>query len=126
MSLGRCKDCNTVGPLKSIGVCVACHEARAESFQTVRDYFRRNAGTPAAKVAEDTGVGIEMILEWVAEGRLTAATGLSAEDAARGHAEEERMESLRQQFAQTVQSGAGPAPAARPSTPRTGMHRRTF
>ncbi len=124
MTLGKCKDCDKVGPVTSHGVCPACEETRAESFRTVKDYFRRNAGTPAAKVSEETGVGIELILEWVAEGRLTAASGLAPAEAAVGHAAQERMASLRQQFAQSTPSAPASAPA--PTTSHTGMHRRSF
>lgn len=127
MSLGKCKDCATVKPLMSRGICHQCDVARADGFRRVRDHFRRHAGTPASEVAEATGVSIETILEWVAEGRLTSKMGIDAGDTTAHLAEAERMAGLRKQFA-----AAAPAlqPASAPaSTPATharsaGMHRK--
>ncbi|MCB0882551.1 MAG: hypothetical protein KDC33_10120 [Thermoleophilia bacterium] len=125
MSLGKCKDCATVKPLMSPGVCRECEAARAEGFKKVREYFRRHAGTPAHEVAEATGVRIEIILEWVAQGRLTTKMGIDAGDAATQLAEAERLADLRTQFAAvtTTNGPAAPGPPA-PTRRSVGMHRK--
>lgn len=125
MSLGKCKDCDKVVNFLVRGVCRECGEKRNDAFRDVRQYFRTHHGAGATEAADATGVGIHMIMGWIAEGRLTVSQGISAEEINAARQEQERVAEIRKSFAE--QAGAQAAQVAEEfQRRRNGMHGRTY
>lgn len=117
-SVHRCHDCGKLFGFLPRNLCGDCLARREELFLTVRAYFRTNPSAPVADVAHATEVPVEMIVGWIAEGRLSARpSGDQTLSALR--AEEDRLGSIRRALAETV--ATHPAPETPTDTKRHGM-----
>ncbi len=68
--LRNCEECNRVFSHPTRSLCNECYEEAQKSFKTVKDYLRENPGASVAQVSKETEVPIELIQEYIQEGRL--------------------------------------------------------
>ena len=77
MEVRTCKNCgriyNYIGRITP--VCPICMKELEEKFEACRKYIKDNPGANIQKVADETGVSMKMIKQWVREERLTFAEG---------------------------------------------------
>lgn len=68
--LKNCAECNRVFSHPSRDLCQECYEKAQESFELVRDYLKQNPGASVVEVANETEVDLDLIYEYIEEGRL--------------------------------------------------------
>lgn len=127
MSIGTCKECGTLTQGLVRGLCHECIEAHNTAFDKVRHFFRTTRGATAQRCSDETGVSLQQIMGWIAEGRLTVAHGLTSEEIAASMRENEKVTEIRKAFAE--QAGAQAAQVATEFQRRrqgNGMHGRTL
>lgn len=95
MSPMTCVDCSGLFAFLPRGVCVACQEAREESFQELRDWLLDKPDATMVDVTAALGIDEKLVSSWIREGRLRAIAP-SPDGAARERVEQQ----LRARFAQ--------------------------
>ncbi|MCK9526903.1 MAG: MerR family transcriptional regulator [Limnochordia bacterium] len=68
--LKNCEECNRVFSHPTRGLCQECYGKAQESFDTVKRYLQDNPGATVAQVAKDTEVHLDLIYEYIRDGRL--------------------------------------------------------
>lgn len=121
MNDGRYENCTVCGRVYAFlarGVCADCLNARERVFQDVRAWLRANPAATIETAADATGADIELILEWIREGRIRRTPQPGDTRLAELHADEERRRRL--------QADLGAAMEDRPTTtaPRRGFNTR--
>lgn len=69
--LKNCKQCNKVFAHPTRHLCEGCYKDAQAQFERVREYLEENRGATVAEVAEETDTDVEVIYEYIKEGRLT-------------------------------------------------------
>ena len=77
MDVRTCRNCgklyNYLGRITPF--CPGCMKEIEEKFQVCKQYIKDNPGANIQVVADNTGVSIKMIKQWVREERLSFAEG---------------------------------------------------
>jgi flagellar operon protein (TIGR03826 family) len=68
--LKNCEECNRVFAHPTRSLCEECYEKARKSFDAVKKYLQENPGATVAQVSKDTEVDLELIYEYIREGRL--------------------------------------------------------
>ncbi|HKM43384.1 MAG TPA: hypothetical protein VJZ70_05285 [Limnochordia bacterium] len=68
--LKNCEECHRVFSHPSRNLCQECYAIAQKSFDAVRGYLRENPGATVAQVAKETEVSVDLIYEYISEGRL--------------------------------------------------------
>lgn len=68
--LRNCEECNRLFSHPTRVLCQECYEKAKRSFELVKKYLQDNPGATVAQVARDTEVDLELIYEYIQEGRL--------------------------------------------------------
>lgn len=68
--LKNCDECNRVFAHPTRFLCSDCYEKAQSSFNAVKEYLKENQGASVAEVAQETQVEVEIIYEYIREGRL--------------------------------------------------------
>lgn len=68
--LRNCEECNRLFSHPTRVLCQDCYEQAKRSFELVKKYLQDNPGATVAQVARDTEVDLELIYEYIQEGRL--------------------------------------------------------
>lgn len=71
--LRNCIQCGRVFAYQGNKVCSKCREAADNEFNIVRKYVRDHPGADVRKVAEETGIKEQKILQFLREGRLISS-----------------------------------------------------
>jgi hypothetical protein len=66
----QCRACGRLFPFLARGWCADCLETKEREFRAVRDHLRTHPGTSIPRLASETGVEEERIVDFVREGRL--------------------------------------------------------
>lgn len=66
----NCSDCNSVFVHPVNTLCSECTKKRNEQFNKVKEYLRKHPRAQLAEVVSETGVSLERVREFTAEGRL--------------------------------------------------------
>lgn len=69
--LKNCEVCNKVFAHPTRTLCDECYREAQARFQAVKDFLQKNPGASVAEVAEATETEIEVIYEYIREGRLS-------------------------------------------------------
>lgn len=73
MEIRNCKHCGKLFNYTDKPLCPECIKAREEQFQEVKKYIRDNPTVGIAEVAENTGVTVNQIRQWIRQERLELA-----------------------------------------------------
>lgn len=68
--LKNCAECNRVFSHPTRELCQECHDETLKSYDAVRNYLKENPGATVAQVAQDTEVAVELIYDYIRQGRL--------------------------------------------------------
>lgn len=68
--LKNCQECNRVFSHPTRDLCQECYDQALKSYEAVRRYLKDNPGATVAQVAKDTDVDLELIYEYIQQGRL--------------------------------------------------------
>ncbi len=68
--LKNCDECNRVFSHPTRVLCQECYDQALRSYGAVRDYLKANPGATVAEVAKDTDTTVEVIYEYIRQGRL--------------------------------------------------------
>ncbi len=68
--LRNCEECNRLFSHPARSLCQDCYDQAKKSFDAVKKYLRDNPGATVAQVARDTEVDLELIYDYIREGRL--------------------------------------------------------
>jgi len=68
--LKNCEVCHRVFSHPARSLCQQCFETAQMSFEAVKKYLRENPGATVAEVSEKTEVPVDLIYEYISEGRL--------------------------------------------------------
>lgn len=68
--LRNCEECNRIFSHPTRTLCNECYEEAQRSFKAVKEYLVENPGASVARVAKETEVPVEIIYEYIQEGRL--------------------------------------------------------
>lgn len=68
--LKNCEVCHRLFSHSTRTLCQECYDKAQKSFQAVKDYLREHPGATVAEVAKETGVDVDLIYEYISEGRL--------------------------------------------------------
>lgn len=69
--LKNCEACNRVFAHPTRVLCQECHEKAQRAFEVVKDYLQKNPGATVVEVAQATEVDLELIYEYIRQGRLS-------------------------------------------------------
>jgi predicted amidophosphoribosyltransferase len=69
--LKNCQVCNKVFAHPTRTMCDECYKEVQASFEAVKDYLLKNPGATVAEVAQETEIDVEVIYEFIREGRLS-------------------------------------------------------
>ncbi len=74
MELKNCRECGRAFVYNNVGQkkCPECREAEEKSFNKVKEFLGQYPGASIDKVHQETGVGKELIIRFVKNGRLLA------------------------------------------------------
>ncbi len=71
MDVRNCKNCGRLfNYLNGPSICPACKDELENQFVQVKEYVRENPGATIQMVADDNGVTVQQIRQWVREERL--------------------------------------------------------
>ena len=71
MNIKNCPRCKKLfSPISRSLICPECEKKEEEDFDLVKAYLRENRGADIKIVAEETGVSIKKILQYLKQGRL--------------------------------------------------------
>lgn len=71
MDVRNCKNCGRLfNYLNGPSICPACRDELENQFVQVKEYVRENPGATIQMVADDNGVTVQQIRQWVREERL--------------------------------------------------------
>jgi len=116
-----CTDCGRMYAFLARGVCADCLNARERLFHDTRTWLRRNPSATIETAAEATGTDIELILEWIRDGRIRR----TAQPGDVRLAEVQAAEDRRRRLQEALGAAAGTAPAAPTTTaPPRGFNTR--
>lgn len=68
--LRNCDECNKVFAHPTRRLCESCYKEAQKAFVTVKEYIIENPGASVATVAQETEVDVEIIYEYIRQGRL--------------------------------------------------------
>lgn len=68
--LKNCELCNKVFAHPNRSLCEDCYRSTQKKFDAVKEYLHENPGASVVEVAEATEVEVEIIYEYIKEGRL--------------------------------------------------------
>lgn len=69
--LKNCEECNRVFAHPARRLCQDCFEKAQKDFTAVKEYLQKNPGATVAEVARETEVDLELIYDYVRDGRLS-------------------------------------------------------
>jgi len=69
--LKNCDVCGKVFAHPTRTLCEECYKEAQARFQAVKDYLQRNPGATVAEVAEATETDVDVIYQYIREGRLS-------------------------------------------------------
>lgn len=92
----NCTECGRVYAFLARGVCADCLNARERLFHDVKSWLRRNPTATIETAAEATGTDIELILEWIRDGRIRRTPQAGDVRLAEVHEQEERRRRLQE------------------------------
>lgn len=118
----NCTECGRVYAFLARGICADCLNARERLFQDVKTWLRRNPTATIETAAEATGVDIELILEWIRDGRIRRTPQAGDVRLAEVHAQEERRKRLQEDLSAATDA----VPPASPVPPTTTSPHRGF
>lgn len=116
----NCTVCGRVYAFLARGVCADCLNDRERRFHDVRDWLRANPTATIEAAAEATETDVELILQWIREGRIRRAPQPGDVGLAELHAAEERRRHLREELGAAVEQG----PSTTSTTPHRGFNSR--
>ncbi|WP_083430659.1 TIGR03826 family flagellar region protein [Alicyclobacillus macrosporangiidus] len=68
--IANCKRCGRLFNRVRRDICPACVAEEDKAFETVRQYLREHRDATMAEVSEETGVGVDLIIAMIQDGRL--------------------------------------------------------
>ncbi|MCL6517454.1 TIGR03826 family flagellar region protein [Alicyclobacillus sp.] len=70
MPIANCKRCGRLFNKIRRDICPACVAEEDKAFDIVRQYLREHRDATMAQVSEETGVGVDLIISMIQDGRL--------------------------------------------------------
>ena len=78
MDVRTCRNCKKMFQYRGKPICPDCAREIDDKFNEVKYYMYDNPSASIDKICEDTGATVEMVTNWLREGRLVVATGSAA------------------------------------------------
>lgn len=67
----NCEECNRIFAHPSRNLCDECYKEALRAFDAVKKYLQENPGATVAEVAQATETEVDIIYEYIRQGRLT-------------------------------------------------------
>jgi len=75
MDIRSCRNCGKIFQFRGGYNCPDCVREIDELFVKVRDFMYRNPSAGIEAICEGTGATVDMMMEWMREGRLITTSG---------------------------------------------------
>ncbi len=73
MGIQNCKRCGKLFLSSGSTICEDCIRKENEQFEVVKEYLSNHSGASVRTVSEDTGVPIEVVTDFMRQGRIVGA-----------------------------------------------------
>lgn len=78
MAIENCERCGTLYHKTIKNICGKCVQQEEEDYKKVRLYLKRHKTVEITTVSEDTGVDLDLIYQFLQEGRIVLGSGVAS------------------------------------------------